>query len=265
MKSPERWRPVFAVARGVLLLAAVAPPLFADDTEIVAGSRRRVLDSQEIDLGDHSVILNRVETPVLKPTPTPTPAATPQAASAEDLQQAAVPQVFLSLSCSVFDHAVTEVRWQREEGAYVIWSSADFNLLRGEFDFEADGTSYQLMLGIGNESRVEIEQRNAEVAPEAGRTVPDMGASDGAASRYKIVSAPKGGISAEVTRAMDALHRYYDANHERLAREYAEGEAARIAHEKWVQEHPPVPQDTTINYFPIKSAYGEAAVKGETK
>lgn len=49
--------------------------------------------------------------------------------------------------------------------------------------------------------------------------------------------------------ALDALHVFYDANRSRLAQEYEKREAARIAHEKWQKEHPPVPKDTVINYW----------------
>ena len=53
----------------------------------------RVLDSQEVDLGDRSIIFNRVETPILKPqpvplaTPAPTPAPIPSAEEEEAIEE----------------------------------------------------------------------------------------------------------------------------------------------------------------------------------
>jgi hypothetical protein len=272
MKLPYGWPLTLPVVRLLIFVmgfATTAPLLHSETTETVAGSEQKVIESQEIDFGDHSVILNRVEAPELKPTPTPEPkqAAPAQNASVEELgalEGAAKPEVFMFLSCTVFDHKVTEIHWQRADGQYVIWSSMDFNLMRGEMFVETEGVRYQLFLGVGNESRAEVEQRNAELDAALRRTIPDLGESTGTAC-YKVVSFPKSGVSAEVTQALDLLHRYYDTNHDRLVQQYAESEAARIAHEKWMQEHPPVPQDTTINYFPIKSVYGNAAVKGDAK
>ena len=53
--------------------------------------------------------------------------------------------------------------------------------------------------------------------------------------------------------ALDDLHAFYDANRQRLAEEYREREAARIAKEQWDKEHPPIPKSTVTNFFPIKS------------
>jgi hypothetical protein len=137
---------------------AAAAPLRAAPTETVAGSRQRVVESREIDLGDRSLIFNRVEPPVLKPQPEPasTPVAAPSQPSAEELQwmreRESKPDVFMFLSCTVYDRAVTEVRWQREDGQYVVWSSIDFNHLRGLLDFETTDARYSVFLGIGNES-----------------------------------------------------------------------------------------------------------------
>ena len=49
------------------------------------------------------------------------------------------------------------------------------------------------------------------------------------------------------------MHRYYEANRVRLADDYAKREANRIAQEQWLQEHPPLPKDTVINFWPKKS------------
>ena len=70
-----------------------------------------------------------------------------------------------------------------------------------------------------------------------------------------MISVPKTGNYAEALKALTDLHRYYDANRDRLTREYAEAEAARIAQEQWNKEHPPIPKDTVTNFFPIRSDY----------
>lgn len=49
--------------------------------------------------------------------------------------------------------------------------------------------------------------------------------------------------------ALDALHVYYDANKQRLIEEYGKREAANAERARWLQEHPPIPKDTIINYW----------------
>lgn len=226
-----------------------------------------------MDLGNRSILYNFVETPALLPLPVslPSPSPSPPAAF-DDFQSSGTwnskPEVSLFLSATVYDHAVTEIRWWREEGEYVIWSSADFNLLRGTIDFETPQVRYSIFLGIGNESRAEIEQWNAYVlanrlAPDLRRRVPAIQALSPGRSNHRIVSPPKFGTRVEALRTLEEIHRYYDANRVRLAHEYQESEAARIAQEDWQRQHPPVPKDTTINFFPIKSAYREGQGSAE--
>lgn len=236
--------------------------------------RLRVLESQEVDFGNRSIFYNRVETPVLKARPKPrqAPVEPPRAPTPEELEQIRIGEskrdVTLFLSSTVYDRDVTYVRWQREDGEYVLWSSIDFNYLRGLMTFETPESRYSVFLGIGNESRKQVEEWNAQAErdpelkayskkegidfrlPLPPRRIP--GATP-ARSAYQSVSVPKTGVDPEVTRALDELHRHFDANRAQLVRDFEASEIARIAHEEWVKEHPPVPKDTTINFFPIRS------------
>lgn len=234
----------------------------------------RILDQEVIKIGPRSIIYNWVETPVLKPQPKPVAPLPPRAPSAEELaltrQWEAKSDVSLFLSSTVFDHRVTEVRWWREGGEYVIWSDIDFNLFRGLFGIETTDTRYNFFLGIGNESSADVQEWNEAVDKQRlpanlKRQIPSLPvAVTPGASSYKVISVPKTGNHVEALKALADLHRYYDANRDRLASEYAESEAARITQEQWNKEHPPLPQNATINFFPIRSvhaAQGEEEVK----
>lgn len=237
----------------------------------------RVLDQQVLDLGNRSIFYNRVETPVLKPQPPPALAPVSRPPTAAELEMMrkwnAKADVSLFLSATVYDRRITEVRWWRENGEYVIWTTIDFNFLRGLCQFETSDTRYSFLLGIGNETSADIAAWNAEIdkrgLPASYKhqipTLPSLLGAASGNSTYKVVSTPKAGNHAAVLKAFDELHRYYDANRDRLVREYEESEAARIAQEKWNKEHPPIPQDTSINFFPIKSVQTGQPMPGGQK
>lgn len=211
-------------------------------------SAQVIRDSVEVDMGTRSIFYNRIETPVLKPQPTPAPVspATVEAElTAEELAEWAAwnakADVYLFLSCTVFDHSVTEVRWWREDGEYVIWSGIDFNHLRGAWGLETDRSRFTLILGIGDES-----------SEETGAVVPKVPAGE-----YRIVGFPKTGIAPEVTAALDDLHACYMANRESFRLAFEASEAKRLEDEAWQRANPPVPKDTIIHYFPIRSSYND--------
>lgn len=271
-----------------VFLALLIPGLAAQDTERLERTplQLRVLESQEVDFGNRSIFYNRVETPVLKPRPEPrqAPVESPRAPTAEEMawmrEWESKRDLTFFLSSTVYDREVTYVRWWRDDGEYVLWSSIDFNYLRGLMDFETQTTRYSVMLGIGEESREQVEKWNAEAAqdpelqayarrenfdfslPVPPRKIP--GATP-FRSAYQFVSVPATGIDPEVRSALDALHRQFDANRKQLVADYEASEAERIAHEQWLKDNPPVPKDTTINFFPIRSSLNDSPMVGRTR
>ena len=203
----------------------------------------RVLDSVEVDLGARSLIYNRVETPTLKPQPAPAPALPEPVPTEAELaaQRAwdAKEDVFLFLCCTVYDSTLTEIRWYREDGEYVFWSRINFNHFRGVSGFETQHARYTLIMGLGDEDS------------EALKAIPHPKL---AFAQYQVVKFPPTGFDPQVATALDALHGYYGANKIQLARQFEEAEALRLEQEAWLRAHPPVPKDTVINYFPIRSS-----------
>jgi hypothetical protein len=60
-------------------------------------------------------------------------------------------------------------------------------------------------------------------------------------------------LSEGAKRAMHDFHEYYRKYGVRLAADYVKREQEAKANEAWAKAHPPIPQDTVINYFPIRS------------
>lgn len=250
--------------------------------EASSGLNLRILDQQEVDLGDHSIIFNRVETPVLKPRVEASipPADVSQRPSAEELaeilRQEAKRDVLMFLSCTVYDRRIAEVRWTRDDGQYVLWSGVDFNHLRDMLYFESGDTCYTLFMGIGNESINDVRRWNSEVdadfelrnyEPDLRFPVPPTQFIGEIASRsvYRLVSFPQTGIDPEAKAALDSLHQYYETNRSRLTREYEDSEAENAARAEWLRANPPRPKNMTINFFPIRSSAGGQGKNGGAK
>ena len=218
----------------------------------------QVLQSKRIDLGDRSLFLNRVVPPVLPPMPA-APAAVASAEAAEiAVEEERTPQKeqeVLFLSATVYDRQVTEVRCFAGQREIKIFTNIDFNLLAGQGGFETNDAVYTLLLGLGNETREQVEAFNDEAAkqgwPErAIKRIPTPESFSKTRSEYTVAGGDESKEPPEeVFKAFDALHSFYDANRQRLADEYVKREAARIEREQWLKEHPPVPKDTVINYW----------------
>ena len=69
-----------------------------------------------------------------------------------------------------------------------------------------------------------------------------------------MVSTPKGEEGKKAIQALEDLHAYFDENRKQLQAAHEENEKARIAQEEWMKAHPPIPQDTVVNFFPICSS-----------
>jgi hypothetical protein len=225
----------------LVMLAAViaAPYLSAQTTEPVALSR------QVVQKADHKIIFERIAPPVaaLAKTPSGVVATTPQ-----------LPRKSLSLSCTVFNHEFTEVRWSDSAGAeYVIWSSIDFTPFMGRSSagFEFNGVRYGLFLGLGDAA--------ADVAAEPLALFRSLTPPKSEASWYVVRSAPES-PSADAFEGINALHLYHDANKAAILAEHAQVKAANVARVAFAKAHPPVKQDTVIRFWPIQSVlHGVAA------
>lgn len=221
----------------------------------------RVLQSWEVNLGNRSIFYNRVAPPPALPpqTPAPLPEAKPLTAEEAAAAEARAKKKFdaLFLSATVYDRSVTELRWWFENREYRAWSNVDFNYFAGAGEIETEDTVYWLIMGLGNDTAESVAAANERAAAEGWNWHKDLPSAvrfNPARAEYFLAADSKGSEPpAEALAAIDALHRYYDTNRTRLAEEYAKREAARIAQEQWLKEHPPVPKDTVINFWPKKS------------
>ena len=220
----------------------------------------RVLESVEVKFPDHSVFYQRVAPPVAPaaraPVALPVVKSLSLAESAAAEARAQKKSVVLMLSATVYDRQVTELRWSANGRAYRAWSNADFNLLAGQGEVETEDAVYSLLMALGNETREAAAEGERQATAHGladsweTKTVPDLSKFPVGRSTYL----PSGDVpDADSLAALEALHRYYDAQHLRLVADYEKRQAANTAREQWLKDHPPKPENTVINFWPIKS------------
>jgi len=276
MKSVSEPLTLLTLATVVVGALFVATSLRAEEVQSDKEQPRqlRVLDSQEVNMGSRSIIYNRVETPVLKPQPAaieqPTVSVAEHVPTAEELAEMrrweAMNHVSLLLSCTVYDNQLTEVRFRHGDSEVVFWSTINFNSLSQLMDLQIKDTYYNIFMAVGDSTKGEFDQQNAELL-RTGRSdlvsiwpnglLKSVHASG--KSAWHITS--KGSIPPEALLAIEDLHSHFDANRDALIAQHAEREAARIAHERWIQENPPQPKDTVIQFFPIRSSHSPTEAK----
>lgn len=202
--------------------------------------------------------------------PPPAPTVTRQAETvqhewteaeiAEFLRQEAErkPSINISLSATVYDREITEIRLWHEGEQYRALSNVAFNHLQFIGNFE-DETAYWSFFGMVDAVDSEEESRIAAQARAFGydytpRPRPDKTLFASLEEPEYLLLAERGQTVPEAVIAqLDAIHVYYLTNERRLAIEHQRATALAEAQRKWREENPEPPKDTVINFWPIRS------------
>ncbi|MEY4484141.1 MAG: hypothetical protein RL693_1593 [Verrucomicrobiota bacterium] len=214
----------------------------------------QIIEQQIVHKDGRAITFNRVV-----PPPTPIASAStsvsPSKVANVPLEQESKDHQMLSISATVYDRKITELRWFKDGKSFHAWSNIDFNYIAGIGSFETADTIYSVVLGIGNET----SQSSGIV-----KSLPALEAFPAAQSSYILIKGdPKTAYTAQDVASMDALHHYFAVNRDKLKAAYTLREQERLKQEQWQKAHPPVPKDTVINFWPIKSSVYLG--KGESK
>jgi hypothetical protein len=233
---------------------ATSPPLPALNLQ--------VLESKQVVRGGRTITYQRVVPPVLPPQPAATPAPVLDATrvlavSAEQQRRAAKKQETLFLTATVYDQRVTGLRWSQQGREYRAWSNIDFNHLAGVSEIETADHLYQLLFAVSNLTTAEVEAFNRSVAERglpvsAMKSLPPAVTWSPARAEYQF-EPETAVVPVEATAFLDTLHAYYDANRQALAEQAAQRIAEQTAREQWLKDHPPVPKDIVVRFWPIES------------
>jgi len=235
----------------------------------------QVLQTRRIPLGNRSIIFNRVEPPVLPPRPA---VAAPQVvaptgeelSALEELQAkyARKKREALFISATVFNNTVTELYWTHNGRQCHAFSNINFNYFAGMVEFETDDIVCWLLMAVVNNQVATGDEANQAAATPVQETkqIPALSEFSQTRSEYFVVEDQGGPLPDEALLGIEALHVYFDVNRARIIEEAAQRELAQAAREQWLKDHPPVPKDTIINFWPVKSrVYGNAPQTGGSK
>lgn len=165
------------------------------------------------------------------------------------------PEVQVSLSATVYDDSVTELRWSEGGVLCRAWSNLNFNHLAGLGAIDTAKATYSLMLGLGNDTRAAVTGRNEEaarlgVARSHWHLLPPASRFSRTRSEYHLEHPQLAGPPSDTLRCLDALHEYHTAHRAALAAAYAQRMAAAAERARFLALHPPKPPDTVIHYWP---------------
>lgn len=247
----------------VISITVSVCPCFSQDIP-ASVSAARILDIQEVELENRKIIYNRIETPELKQE-SQKPAVAPVAAPAMSAQEEeelriweAKFQYSLCLSVTVYDGKVSELRWWEDGLENVVWSNINFMHFCPFWDLETTDAYYWLMVWGWETTTSEVLAMNAQAKTSEQLThLPPVTLPSFEKAGPKWQAASR--LSEGAKRAMNDFHEYYRKHGGQMAGAYARQEADAKAQEEWLKAHPPIPQDTIINYFPIRSEQKDKA------
>jgi len=168
------------------------------------------------------------------------------------------PLINISLSATVYDREVTEIRLWHEGERYHALSNVAFSHLQFIGNFE-DESAYWSFFGMVDTVDSEKEATIAQQARAFGydytpRPRPDktlFASLD--EPEYLLLTERGQRVPEAVLAQLDAIHVYYLTNERRLAIEHQRATAIAEAQRKWREENPEEPKDTVINFWPIRS------------
>jgi hypothetical protein len=218
----------------------------------------QVIDGLEVRRGQDTTIYERVVPPVLPPRPpAPARAAVETQAvplTAEQQRREAKKAETLLVMATVYDHRVTELRWQQDGRERRAWSSIDFNHLAGVTEIETAGTIYQWLLALANLTAAEVEANNRAMAEQGlpAKLItqlppPEQFRAD--RSSYLLVEDSAGPAPAEVTALLEALHTYYDAHRASLIEQSTKFAAVAAARAEAARLQAAQPKRTVIQFW----------------
>ncbi len=153
-------------------------------------------------------------------------------------------------SATAYEGRGSDVWIWTSEGGVRILSSIDFRYFQPIYGFEGNGVYYSTFFMLDLWTDVAVQEAKGE-DPSLVIEYPNFPKEVNGKSRFEVVSGSQGEEQDKAIAAMEALHAYNDKNRAKLIKDYEEDEKARIAHQQWLKDNPPIPKDTVINYFLI--------------
>lgn len=215
--------------------------------QALTGTTFRVLRSWSAKLSDHSVIYNQVEAPPVS-TPAPTPAVAPRQTPYPAYQKA---QRMVSLSATVYDQRITDLRWSNGKRQIRVFTNIDFRYFCSVGQIETAAIDYDLTFGLGTATSDadDLDAATRAWLARARQQLPDLTLAPTTPASY-LIAEGTGADDPGGFAALDAIHAYFNAHRTEMVQAYRLQTAEDAAHQLYLRLHPPVVKDTVINFWP---------------
>lgn len=149
----------------------------------------------------------------------------------------------LTLFVTVFDDELTKIRVAPLDDGVTVLSNVAFTHQPAIESVVTHEAYYSLFSFV---DRVESDSG-------AGLNRPDSSVFSTTDPEYLVFAEGETEVSPELLEAIDTLHRHYLEHATEFEARAQRAAALRAARERYLEENPPAPQETVINFFPIRS------------
>jgi len=224
-----------------------------------------VLESKEVQVQGRPLTVNRIKPLVLAKADRPKKIEPQVQVTSEEWQAYVASQQTriseqISMSANVYGDSHSEITWwdteTREE--YTVWTNVSLNYLRPVSTIQAEGYDY-MYFGFVSHYTSEGEAIRMKLAKEHGfdaesrmKTPPVR--FSGTEPEYIVLAEDPARVPEKLYRQLDALIGYYAANREALEIEHKNARILAAARKKYLEENPPQPRETVVNFWKIGDA-----------
>ncbi len=203
---------LLAAAGGI---AAAGLAIFAVESQSEVVPAPQVLQEAVVHENGRQIIMQRLDrAPASSVVPGPPQVVAVEGASQFEEEVSPKPHQMLFLSCTVYDHQVSLVRWSIEGRSYRAYVNADFNDAAGIGSFETTEAGYSLFMALGNETAESLSLHNAD-RQAAGYPMIELPAFASFPAGYTsyLLDGPADPAHVEADcQGMEALLAHFDAN-----------------------------------------------------
>lgn len=243
---PAKFR-LFSFLAMSLLTGSVCH-LFAEFYDVEQEMFFEVKKQSEVDLFDQKIIFKRVAPPDLPVRPAAERSKASEFTEEEKAAMAASAakeQISLLIEAREYEPGITSLRWRHDGTPFLAWTNADFMVFPGFGQIETEDLRLTFMLLATKAKR---ENHQSESIPEADDFDPTR-------ADYFVVSADgaETPFDQAALRGIEAVHVHYEDHEEQLRSHQAAREVETIERARDLAENPPLPKDTIIHFWPIRT------------
>jgi len=234
--------------------------------EIQAFGRAEIIQSKVVQSAEGTITVNAVKPITLvKPIAKKSANLETQLSQAEWAvliaeQQQHWASEHISMGANVYGDEYSEITWRDRESnsEFIVWSNVSLNYLRPIISIPDDDYDYTFFGFVtnytreGEANRIKLAEAHGYHTLESRWKMPPVEFSPDQFEYVVVVADESTPVPEKLYRQLDAVLGYYVANRERLEVEHYNSVAIQKARREYLEENPPAPKRTMINFWKIE-------------